>query len=83
MDILLYSVGGRKIKEIVLRMTWSVLWVSRASIVLSVAGPAEEGGCGVPGDAVSAGWSHLTSLIFDDLLEHAACCMLSLAVQCL
>ena len=78
MDILLYSVGGRKIKEIVLRMTWS-----RASIVLSVAGPAEEGGCVVPGDAVSAGWSHLTSLIFDDLLEHAACCMLSLAVQCL
>ena len=51
--------------------------------MLSVAGPAEEGGCGVPGDAVSAGWSHLTSLIFDDLLEHAACCMLSLAVQCL
>ena len=68
MDILLYSGGGRKIKEIVLRMTWSVLWVSRASIVLS---PAEEGGCVVPGNAVSAGWSHLTSLIFDDLLEHA------------
>ena len=52
-------------------------------MVLSVAGPAEEGGCVVTGDAVSAGWSHLTSLIFDDLLEHAACCMLSLAVQCL
>ena len=32
----------------------SVLWVSRASIVLSVAGLAEEGGCLVPGDAVSA-----------------------------